>query len=195
MARAKGTHRSEEIERVVAYVFARKGYHSTTMRDIARELGMHQSSLYHYFKSKEDILFKLMIETLETGISELEKICDRNDPPEEKLNKVFRFHTQHHTRSGDRNILLENEMNSLSIGRRRIVTDRMRHYVNLIRSIIIDLFKKQAIKNIHPTIATFAFFGMVNYMTKWYNPNGPVKSERLADMFTKILTKGLYREG
>ena len=195
MARTKGTHRSEEIERVVAYVFARKGYRSTTMRDIARELGMHQSSLYHYFKSKEDILFKLMMETLETGISELEKICDRNDPPEEKLNKVFRFHTQHHTRSGDRNILLENEMNSLSIGRRRIVTDRMRHYVNLIRSIIIDLFKKQAIKDIHPTIATFAFFGMVNYMNKWYTPNGPVKPDRLVHMFTKILTKGLYREG
>lgn len=194
MVKSKRSHRAREIERVIAYVFAQKGYHSTTMRDIARELGMHQSSLYYYFKSKEDILCKLMMDTMETGIAGLEKICSGHDSAEEKLNRAFAFYIQHFAGNRDRHILLESEVNSLSTERRRIVVDKQKRYVDLVRTVIMELFKKQKVKNIHPTIATFAFFGMANYITKWYNPDGPVKPERLAEMFTEILTNGLYRE-
>ena len=53
----KKSDKIKEIHNVVIRLFAQKGYHNTSMREIARGLNMNQSSLYHYFDSKEDILF------------------------------------------------------------------------------------------------------------------------------------------
>ena len=68
MPKPKSQQKSKNIQRVAAHLFAHKGFHTTSMRGIARELGMNQSSLYHYFKSKEDILFKLMNDAVDDAL-------------------------------------------------------------------------------------------------------------------------------
>ena len=193
MAKLRKSERSEEIERVIAYLFARKGYHSTTMRDIARELGMHQSSLYHYFKSKEAVLFKIMNDCMETGLKGLDEIYGADYPLDEKLKNIFSFYIQHFAQERERHILLDTEMNSLNKRHRRILIDKQRRYTEIIRSIIIDLINEKKVKNIHPTIATFAFFGMFNYTSKWYRSEGTIRPAKLADMLIEIITEGLFK--
>jgi len=187
----KSNKRLQQIEKTVARLFASKGYHSTSMRDIARELGMTQSSLYYYFKGKEEILFKLMNDAMDDALEAMEQIFSADSPPEEKLVQMLNFYTRYYAGDQDREILLLNEMSSLSEPNRRILIEKQRRYIQLFYDILAELQNLGRLKEIHPSVATFAFFGMVHYTVKWYRRDGPVKLDQLADMFVQIFTRGI----
>ncbi|NOQ95599.1 MAG: TetR family transcriptional regulator [Desulfobacterales bacterium] len=193
MPRPRNLQKTEEIYRVIARLFAYRGYHSTSMREIARELGMNQSSLYHYFASKQDILFTLMNDAMDDVLAILEEISSTDLLPEDRLNRVLSFYTQYYAGDQERLILLINEMNSLNEEYRSTLVGKQRRYVQLIKSILEELAAQGKIKQIDPAIATFAFFGMVHYTIKWYHKDGPVSLEQLANSFVEIFTKGVLR--
>jgi len=191
MAEFKNSRRSKEIHGVVGRLFAQKGYHSTSMREIAQEMKMNPSSLYHYFRSKEDILFTLMNDAMDDALTTLNKICATPLPPEERLERVLGFYTQYYAGNQERLILLVNEMNSLSEGHRQILIKKQQQYVGLIRSILEELEAQGRLKPIHASVAVFAFFAMVHYTIKWYRPDGPVSLDDLTQSFSEIFTRGI----
>ena len=194
MPRPRNLQKTEEIYRVIARLFAYRGYHSTSMREIARELGMNQSSLYHYFASKQDILFTLMNDAMDDVLAILQQISSTDLLPEDRLNRVLSFYTQYYAGDQERLILLINEMNSLNEEHRSILVGKQRRYVQLIKSILEELAAQDKIKQIDPAIATFAFFGMVHYTIKWYHKDGPVSLDQLANAFVEIFTKGVLTD-
>lgn len=194
MPRPRNLQKTEEIYRVIARLFAYRGYHSTSMREIARELGMNQSSLYHYFTSKQDILFTLMNDAMDDVLAILQEISSTDLLPEDRLNRVLGFYTQYYAGDQERLILLINEMNSLNEEYRSILVGKQRQYVQLIKSILEELAAQGKIKQIDPAIATFAFFGMVHYTIKWYHKDGPVSLDQLANSFVEIFTKGVLTD-
>ena len=193
MPRPRNLQKTEEIYQVIARLFAYRGYHSTSMREIARELGMNQSSLYYYFASKQDILFTLMNDAMDDVLAILEEISSTDLLPEDRLNRVLSFYTQYYAGDQERLILLINEMNSLNEEYRSILVGKQRRYVQLIKSILEELAAQGKIKQIDPAIATFAFFGMVHYTIKWYHKDGPVSLDQLANAFVEIFTKGVLK--
>jgi len=193
MTKPKKVQKIEEIRRVTAHLFARKGYHTTSMREIARELGMDKSSLYHYFKSKEELLFKLANDALDDCLTTLEQICSADIPPEDKLKKVLRFYILYYAGDQEGLILMANELNSLNEEYRSILIKKERRYVELIKDILNELADQGKIKHIHSSIATFAFFGMVHYTINWYHREGSVGLDELADLFVEIFTRGILK--
>ena len=190
---SKNSEKSREIQRVTARLFAYKGYHSTSMREIARELGMNQSSLYHYFRSKEEILFKLMNDAIDNALTTLEEICDGNLPPRDKLNNILHFYTRYYAGAPERLILLINEQNSLNNEHRSVLVDKQRRYVHLFQEVFEELEGHHLTKEIPHSVAIFAFLGMVHYTIKWYQKDGAVGLERLAEIFAEIFTKGTLK--
>jgi len=188
----KKADKIKEIHSVVVRLFAQKGYHNTSMREIARGLGMNQSSLYHYFDSKEDILFTLINDAMDDALGTLEEICKTDLSPHGKLNQVLRFYTHYYTGDLDRLRLLVNEQGNLGKDYRLLLIKKERRYVHLIQSILKALADEGRMKPIPPSVATFAFFGMVHYTIKWYDKEGTVKSGELADYFLEIFTKGIF---
>jgi len=193
MPRSRSLQKTKEIHRVIARLFAYRGYHSTSMREIARELGMNQSSLYHYFSSKEDILFKLMNDAIDDVLVTLEDIYAADLLPEDKLKRVLDSYIRSYAGDQERLILLVNEMNSLNDKYRHILVEKQRRYVQLIKSILSELVGESKMKKIDPTAATFAFFGMVHYTIKWYHKDGPITLDELAKLFVEIFTKGILK--
>ncbi|HKI49728.1 MAG TPA: TetR/AcrR family transcriptional regulator [Desulfobacteria bacterium] len=188
----KKAEKITEIHGVVTRLFAQKGYHNTSMREIARDLGMNQSSLYHYFASKEEILYTLINDAMDEALNTLEEICKTDISPHGKLNRVLSFYTNYYTGDLDRLRLLVNEQGNLGEDYRRILIKKERRYVHLIQSILKALADEGRMKPIPPVVATFAFFGMVHYTIKWYHKNGSVKSGELADYFLEIFTNGIF---
>lgn len=193
MPRAKRIGKAPQIEEVTAKLFGHKGYDSTSMREIAGELGMNPSSLYYYFKSKENILFKLMNDAMDDALAVLVRICAADLIPEEKLRRLLRFYTRYYAGDQERLILLVNETNALNVEHRRILVQKQRNYVQLIRSVLEELAAAGKTREIDPTAATFAFFGMVHYTIKWYRQDGPIDLDRLAEIFVEIFTRGILR--
>lgn len=191
MPNTKNLKKSLEIQRVIARLFAHKGYHSTSMREIARELGMNQSSLYHYFRSKEDILFKLMNDAMDSALATLEEICATDLQPQDKLKRILRFYTRYYAGDQERLILLINEQNALNDEHRRILVDKERRYVHLFKGVFEELEGYQLTKEIPHSVAIFAFLGMVHYTIKWYHRDGTVDLDSLADIFVEIFTEGV----
>jgi AcrR family transcriptional regulator len=194
MTKPKKVQKIEEIGRVTAHLFARKGYHTTSMREIARELGMDKSSLYHYFKSKEELLFKLANDAIDDCFTTLEQICSADIPPDDKLKKVLRFYILYYAGDQEGLILIANELNSLNEEYRSILIKKERRYVELIKDILNELAEQGKIKHIHSSIATFAFFGMVHYTINWYHREGSVGLDELADLFVEIFTRGILKQ-
>jgi TetR/AcrR family transcriptional regulator, cholesterol catabolism regulator len=193
MSRPKSHEKLQEIERVSARLFAHNGYHRTTMRDIARALGMNQASLYHYFTGKEDILFKLMNDAMDDAMAVLEEICAEKRPPEEKLGAVLQFYTCHYAGDQERLILLVHEGSALPDGKRQILVEKERRYVQLFKGLFQELADRNRMKAVPPSIATFAFFGMVHYTIKWYRKDGPMAPDGLAQSFAEILLRGVLQ--
>ena len=191
MPRSKNLEKREEIYQIIARLFAHEGYHSTSVRDIARELGMNQSSLYHYFHGKEDMLFKLMNDAMDGALATIEEICAAAISPEDKLTRVLGYYTRYFAGNQDREILLVNEMTSLNGEYHRILIEKQSRYVHLIRSILDELAEQGKMKSMDTTIAVFAFFGMVHYTIKWYHKDGPFNLDELANSFLKIFTRGI----
>jgi AcrR family transcriptional regulator len=187
----KSREKIREIQSVVAPLFAYKGYHSTSMREIARGLGMNQSSLYHYFRSKEDILFELMNDAVDNALTTLEKICAADLMPRDKLYKIAHFYTRYYAGAPERLILLVNEQNSLNAEHRRILVEKQRRYVSIFKDVFAELDAHGLTREIPSSVAVFAFLGMVHYTITWYHKDGPVDLERLADIFAEIFTRGV----
>ena len=194
MPKSRNLKKREEIHNSIAHLFARNGYHNTSMRDIARELNMNASSLYHYFKGKEDMLFQLMNDAMDEALVTIEEICRADILPEEKLDRVLVYYAKYFAGDLEREILLVNEMSSLKGEYRSILLEKERHYVHLIRSILDELAEQGKMKNMNATTALFAFFGMVHYTIKWYNKDGPVSLDELADTFMEIFTRGILKQ-
>lgn len=195
MAKPKNLQRASEIKQVVAGIFSRKGYYGTSMREIGRAVGLNQSSLYHYFKCKEDILFHLMNDAMDEALEVLREICSSDLSPEDKMKRVLGFYAQYYAGDQDRLNLLVNEMHALGKEYRAILIRKERLYVQLIKSILEDLESQGKMRAIHPTIATFAFFGMVHYTTKWYHEGGEIGLEELTRSFLELFTKGVLADG
>lgn len=183
----------KEIHRTVAHLFARKGFHATSMRAIAQALDMQPASLYHYFKSKEEMLFVLMNESMDAAMEKLKEVCNTDSPPEQKLKEMLGFYARFFAGDQEREILLVNEVDSLGEAYREILMEKQRRYVHLIRSIFEELAEADLLKEVDPTVATFAFFGMVHYTIRWYDEEGPVDVTTLSDNFVEIFTRGILK--
>ena len=181
------------IHQTIARLFARSGYHATSMRAIARELDMQPSSLYHYFNGKEEMLFTLMNDAMDEALETLKNVCETDAPPEQKLRDMLGFYARFFAGDQDREILLVNEIDTLSKDYRRILIEKQRRYIHLLRTIFEQLTGHNLMKDIDPTVATFAFFGMVHYTIKWYQNDGPVTITELSDTFVEIFTKGILK--
>ena len=73
--------REEEILAAAARIFREKGYHGASVRDIAESVGLLKGSLYHYIRSKEELLARLFEGALEDTVDDLERIASRKGTP------------------------------------------------------------------------------------------------------------------
>ncbi len=190
---SRKTDKIKEIHGIATRLFAQKGYHNTSMRQIARALSMNQATLYHYFESKEQILYTLLNDTMDDALEKLEEICDSDLSAREKLEEVISFYTQYYAGQQDRLTLLVNEHLHLEGALQEAVIQKERRYVRLIQSILKELADEGLMKPIPPAVAAFAFFGMVHYTIKWYHMDGPIRSSELADYFLEIFTQGIFK--
>ena len=183
-----------EIQNVAAKLFASQGYHSTSIREIAGVLGINQATLYHYFKSKEEILFQLINGALDDAYKTLIEIRKADLPPVDRIKRVLRFYTQHYAGDQERLILAVNERESLSKDHQRVLVDKERQYVLLFNEMFKELIAARKMKDIPPSVATFAFFGMVLHTINWYHKDGLINLDQLADLFCDIFMGGILKE-
>jgi TetR/AcrR family transcriptional regulator, cholesterol catabolism regulator len=184
----------EFILRTAARIFAEKSYHSTSMRDISRETNVSLAGLYHYCRSKEELLYLIQDNCFGRVLERLEQQLEEVDDPVAKLTIFIENHLSFFAANMAEMKVLSHEAESLRGTLHEHVSIRKDNYTKLARSILQEV--QEASENPEPvdlTVATYALFGAMNWIYNWYDPQGKLKVHDLAQHLTQLFLGGFLR--
>ena len=184
----------KEILDIATKLFAEKGFENTTTRDISNAAGISNAALYYYFESKESLLYEILSETLTTGLDPIIEIFQSDKKGKEKLTEITRLYTQYYADGIYKMKLLVHDQKSLSKGHKEEINKKQRDYLNVMVSILEELKDQGKMEDLDTTVCAFAFFGMVHWAYRWYNPKGKIKPDQLSEIFNRIFSEGIYSE-
>ena len=181
-------NKRQNILNVATELIAEKGYGRASFQEIADIVKLHKSSLFHYFKSKEELLLTILEKTiLEVGTN-LEKIVgDKELEPEEKLEKAIDNHLRKLTKHLDTVNVFLNEIRNLSKKNRSVYIKKRKNYEKEFTKIIREMKSKGHFKGLDPKIVTLGLLGMLNWTVKWYRKNGALSVREISNIFYRII--------
>src|SRR5436305_623864 len=181
----------EHILRTSARIFAEKSYHSTSMRDISRATRVSLAGLYHYCKSKEELLFLIQDHCFGRVLESLEQRIAGVEDPLQKLHVFIDNHLSFFAANMAEMKVLSHEAESLAGDLHTQVSAKKEKYARLARRILRELQESQPAKaRIDLTVATYALFGMMNWIYNWYDPSGKLSVNQLVDNITRLFLMG-----
>lgn len=187
------TDRKSQILDVATALFRAKGYHATSLDDIADEIGFTKPAIYYYFGSKEDILFAIVDEIVDRALERITEIAERDDTPTQKLHDLLVANTRAVLESLDGNTVFYNERGLLSPEREREIHEREREYTRVIRQIYVDGVRAGEFIDLPPTIATSTLLGASIWSYRWFDVDGTRSSEQIAEDIAALLMNGYLR--
>jgi len=181
----------EHILRASARIFAEKSYHSTSMRDISRATGVSLAGLYHYCKSKEELLFLIQDHCFGRVLESLEERIKDVDDPLQKLHIFIDNHLSFFAANMAEMKVLSHEAESLSGDLHERVSTTKERYARLARRIFREVQQRVGgASTVDLTVATYALFGMMNWIYNWYDSSGKLSVNQLIDNMTRLFFTG-----
>ena len=182
----------EFILRTSARIFAEKGYHSTSMRDISRATEVSLAGLYYYCKSKEELLFLIQDNCFGRVLARLEERLSEARAPVERLRLVIENHLSFFAANMAEMKVLSHEADSLAGEMSQQVAGKKQQYTRLVRRILAEVQAghESAGQKIDLTVGTYALFGMMNWIYNWYDPRGKLSVHDLVDNVTRLFLSG-----
>jgi AcrR family transcriptional regulator len=181
----------EFILRTAARIFAEKSYHSTSMRDISRATEVSLAGLYHYCKSKEELLFLIQDNCFGRVLERLEERLAEVTDPVQKLRIFIDNHLAFFAANMAEMKVLSHEAESLAGDLHQHVSGKKQRYTRLAREILEELQSTQPqSERVDLTAATYALFGMMNWIYNWYDPQGKLKVSELVENLSRLFLHG-----
>jgi AcrR family transcriptional regulator len=165
-----------------ARVFADKGYHPTTMRDLSAASGMSLAGMYYYVRGKEDLLALIQERCFAQVLEGARQAVAGATDPQERLQAFIRHHVAFFAGHMAEMKVLSHESSP------RSVSAVKRRYVDLLEGILKDATPEQSA--VDRSAATYILFGMMNWIYNWYDPAGEIDPARLADLMASIFLGG-----
>jgi AcrR family transcriptional regulator len=186
----------QSILTAAAQIFSQKGYHATSMNDIAEAVNLQKASLYYHVHSKQEILLLLLDEALDLVSSRLNFVLAQPIPTEEKLRLAMQVYLSTLTEQRDLAAVLLQEHRSLAPEMRSKHLPRRDRFEQLWRDLLQMGVEQGAfqIEDIHMTAR--ALLGMLNYVVTWYRDDGALRIDEISSQYTDLVLNGIMlRQG
>ena len=187
-------HYDEKLQRILkasAKIFAEKGFHKTSVRDISRATGMSLAGLYYYFTSKEELLYLIQERCFVTLLQRWERAAK----PEVDVRTRIRIFAENHLSFFFHNMpemkVMAHEDESLTEEFQEKILVLKRRYVKVIMDLIAELQEREGAKGVDLRVATFALFGMMNWIYTWYQPKRDLPFPQLIEQMLRIYFFGV----
>ena len=183
--------RRRAIEDVASDLFRANGYAGTSVRDIARAMSLQGASLYAHVTSKEDVLWAIVdraATSFEAAADRAEADAERRRPgdPVEAISMLIRAHLEVLTDDVGEASVFVHEWRALGPERRRAVLDRRDAYEARFRRRIADGIALGAFALVDPAIASTVLLTALNGVATWYDPDGRLTADRIADHLVEL---------
>ncbi len=179
-------NRRAELLRAAAKLFVEKGFDATTTRDIAEAVGMRSGSPFYHFRSKQELLKAAMIEGLDAGRERLAAAIDGIADPERRLRVLVRTHLGTLLEGDCRSPLLVSETRALDDKARTEIAAAFDRYQVPWQQTLDELAQAGKLASAAPPVRLL-LFGMLNWSSHWYRPDGKLSVDELADAAVAML--------
>lgn len=196
MARTQAADYDERklvIVEAAASLFASRGFNGASVADIAERCKTSKSLIYHYYESKEDILYDVMISHIRALEAAAADALAGTAEPEQKLHDLTQLFMALYVGAADRHKVLLNDLDYVPKARRAEIVAVQRGLIERVRTLLIEIEPGLAKQEGASLTAAMLFFGTINWTHTWFNPKGAVTPEALADMAVDLTLGGIAR--
>lgn len=183
--------RREQIVERAARLYAKSGFLGASVSDLAEACNLSKSAIYHYYPSKEDILFDVM----HSHVTALERAAndamEAGASAEARLRALARSFMGLYAGAVDRHKVLLNELDQLPKPRRAEIVAVQRRLIATVESLFVEIAPGIARRERGARATAMLFFGMINWTHTWFNPNGPIDADALAEMAVSTILRGV----
>lgn len=173
-------------------LFLKKGYHGMSTTDLCKALGISKPTLYWYFKDKEDILFSVHKDRLESRIQPILARMEETDDPLARLRIFIHDYTKAVCLYPDTKVLV-NETAYLAPEHSAWVHKLWAELLDMLRRALGELKKDGKVKDTSETFAAFSLIGMVMWTFNWFDHSRPERIKELTDTIEEIFFSGLLK--
>jgi AcrR family transcriptional regulator len=196
MARTQAADYDERKEAIVAAaaaLYASRGFNGASVADLAERCKTSKSLIYHYYASKEDILYDVMISHVRALEAAAREAVAGDAPPERKLRELAHRFMALYVGAADRHKVLLNELDNLPKGKRTEIVAVQRGLIESVRKLLVEIEPALKRKSGQSFATAMLFFGMINWTHTWFDAKGPVSAGALAEMVVDLTLGGLRR--
>src|SRR5215831_13836076 len=175
-----------------ARIFCEKGYEGASMRDLSRATGMSLAGLYHYFESKEELLYLIQKHTFRTIIDNVRGRLEGASDPEERIRIFIKNHVEYFLANKEAMRVLTHEDETLKNGRGTEVRAIKREYYRICLGLVEDFQQEQGLE-FSGRLAVLSLFGMINWIYTWHNPRVDADAASLSRQMGDIFLHGILQ--
>lgn len=177
---------ADHVRDVALGLFARDGYHATSMRDIARAAGLSAGAFYHHYPSKDSVLLDIMASNMQRLTDSAAAALDSaGDDRAERLRALVRAHVVDHGLHPESAVVVDTELRALSPQSRATIGAVRDAYEDVWR-LAIDELAGDDPRAFDARIVRFALIQMCTGVAHWYRADGPLTIDKIADEFAEI---------
>jgi AcrR family transcriptional regulator len=177
------------IKQVAAQMIAERGYHATSLRQLANEAGVTLGTLYHYFPSKEDLLAELFDDAMRPLLATLDGVVERaeRDPVgvlKEMIESFIRIALEE---LGTALVIIaDNELRALSQDRLESALRQRDEYERAMLA-VVEIGRGDGHFHVaNPKFAVYAILAICNSVPRWYRPDGPLSADETAHLHADL---------
>ena len=178
------------LVREAARAFSARGYYNTSLDDVAEQLGVTKAALYYYVKGKEEILFECHLISSDLGDQAIEFAETVKGSGFERVIALARRYLELLTSEFGAFAVLT-EIDALTPANRKIISARRDRFDHQFRAFVAAGIADGSIRPVDPKLTVFYFMGAVNWMTRWFDPQGTYNSQQIAEQFTDFLAQSI----
>ncbi|MFN2158928.1 MAG: TetR/AcrR family transcriptional regulator [Anaerolineales bacterium] len=181
----------DEILDAAVQIFSQKGFHASSMQDIANAVNLQKASLYHHVSSKQEILALLLDQSLDILIDQMKEISLLDFPPEEKLRTAIKGYLNTLIINRDRAAVLLMEHRSLNPEFKVHHIPRRDKFEGLWRDMLKEGIDQGVFYCEDSSLSARALLGMINWTITWYSPEGPLTADEIGENLANMVLQGL----
>jgi len=182
----------ERLLRVATRLFARHGFEGTSVQDIVDAAGVTKGAMYHYYGSKDDLLFEVYHQLLTMQMSHLTDIVKGSGTPEERLRDAAIDVVETSLTNLDELIVFFRSLHMLPDDRQTQIRAERRAYHDVFRGLVEEGMAAGVFRTeVSADIIVHYFLSAVNQLGSWFRPDGQLTARQVAEQYAELLLGGL----
>jgi len=181
----------EVITEQASTLFARDGFAGASVSELASLCNVSKSLIYHYYPSKESILFYVMTAHIDDLLSIALSAADEKQPPDQELHSIAHALLSRYVGAADKQKVLLYELSSLPDKQRNEIVAKQRKIIALVEATLARAKPSLKRQRARLRAKVMLFFGMLNWTHTWFKSRGPISRDELAKMAADTILRSL----